>query len=233
MSSTEQQVDFWHRGLSTTQSTALKLLGQGISSVMVASTIGVSEGLISQFLAEPRFAEEVTKLKIAGLQKQTGIDHKYVEAEDRLADKLLKMIPLMNKPMDVLKGLQVINATKRRGMADSTLVNQTTQIVQITLPGNFAAKFVKDITNRIVEVQDDSGSQSLVTTTPAALDRLAKESIRDTEALVGVGWENSVSTADIIQQASERVKEPVVAETLPAGLRQGFSAKRAITADDL
>ena len=113
------QQDHWQDGLSTSQSTALKLLGQGISAVMVASTIGVTEGLISQFLADPRFAEEVTKRKLATLQKQTGIDNKYIEAEEKLVDKFLRVIPLMNKPMEILKGLQVINSTKRRGMADS------------------------------------------------------------------------------------------------------------------
>lgn len=233
MNESASQPDFWHRGLSTTQATALKLLGQGISAVMVASTVGVSESLISQFLAEPRFAEEVTKLKIAGLQKQTGIDHKYMEAEDKLVDKLLKAIPLMNKPMDILRGLQVVNATKRRGMAETGSLNQTTQIVQLVLPGAFAAKFVTDSTNRIVEVQDGEGSRSLVTTTPAALDRFAQETLRVPEITSEPGWEKSSSSEDLLRQASQLVRESGVSEVIPAGLRKGLEAKRAITADDL
>lgn len=233
MNELASQEDFWARSLSTTQSTALKLLGQGIAPVMVASTIGVSESLVSQFLADPRFAEEVTKLKIAGLQKQTGIDHKYMEAEDRLVDKLLKVIPLMNKPMDILRGLQVVNATKRRGMADAATINQTTQIVQITLPGTFAAKFVTDSQNRIVEVQDGEGSRSLITTTPAALDRLAQETNRIPEITSEPGWQESSSTEDLLRQASKRVQESGVSETLPARLRRSLETKRKITADDL
>lgn len=233
MSSEDSQVDFWHRGLSTTQSTALKLLGQGISAVMVASTIGVSESLVSQFLADRRFSDEVTKLKLSGLQKQTGIDHKYMEAEDRLVDKLLNAIPIMNRPMDILRGLQVVNATKRRGMADAGVVNQTTQIVQITLPGMFAAKFVTNAKNQIVEVQDNEGSRSLITTTPAALDRLAQEANRDATLVTEPGWQDSAPAEYLLEQASKRIQESGVSETIPEGLRRGFETKRKITADDL
>lgn len=225
--------DHWHEGLSKTQSSALKLLGQGISGVMVASTLGVSESLISQFMADGRFAEEVTKRKLEGLQRQTGIDNKYLEAEDRLVDKLLKVIPLMNKPMDILRGLQVVNATKRRGMADVAVTNQTTQIVQLVLPGNFAAKFVTNAQNQIVEVQDGQGSRSLITTTPAALDRLASETNRLPEITAEPGWEVARPTADLLREASERLQESGASETIPKGLRRSLEVKRAITADDL
>lgn len=225
--------DHWLQGLSTTQSTALKLLGQGIAPVMVASTLGVSESLVSQFMAEGRFAEEVTKLKLGSLQKQTAIDNKYLEIEDRLADKLLKVMPLMNKPMDILRGLQVINATKRRGMADSGVVNQQTQIVQLVLPGAFAAKFVTNTKNQIVEVQDGDGSRSLITTTPAALDRLAAEANRIPALTAEPGWQESSPAEYLLQQASERLQESGSSEALPKGLRKGFETKGRITADDL
>lgn len=227
------QIDHWLQGLSTTQSTALKLLGQGIAPVMVASTLGVSESLISQFMADERYAAEVTKLKLAGLQRQTALDNKYLELEDKLADKLLKVLPIMNKPMEILRGLQIINATKRRGMADSGVVNQQTQIVQLVLPGQFAASFVTNAQNQIVEVQDGDGSRSLITTTPAALDRLAAEANRVPALAAEPGWEVPRPAETLLREASRRLQESGVPEVIPAGLRRGFEAKGKITADDL
>lgn len=225
--------DHWLQGLNSNQTSALRLLGQGISSVMVASTLGVTESLVSQFLSDPRFAAEVTKLKLATLQKQTSIDNKYIEAEEKLVDKLIKAIPLMNKPMDILRGIQVVNATKRRGMSDAPVNNSTTQIVQINLPGAFAARFVTNSQNQIVEVQDNDGSRSLITTTPQALDRLASEVNRNPTITSEPGWETSSSPEYLLQQASERVKESGVSEVIPEGLRRSFAAQREIAADDL
>lgn len=225
--------DHWHQGLGNNQRKALQLLGQGVSPIMVASTLGITEGAVSQYLAEPRFALEVQKLKLAILQRQTGIDNKYMEAEERLVDKLLKTVPLMTKPMDILRGIQVINATKRRGLADGAGTTLGSQVVQITLPGQFAAKFVTDGKNQIVEIEHDSGTRSLVTASASSLDQLAAEVIRSAEETPGVGWERSTSPELLLQQASARIAEQGVSETIPAGLRRSLEAKAKITANDL
>lgn len=228
------QQDHWHDGLSTTQARALAMLGQGVAAVMVAGALGVSESLISQFLADPRYAEEVTKRKLAALQTQTNIDNKYALAEEKLLDKFIKTIPLISKPMEIVKGLQVINATKRRGAQEGMgSINQTTNIVQINLPAKFAANFIKNAQGQIVEVQDGEGSRSLITTTPQDLDKLAAESYRATEISVEPGWEASSSSTDLLRQASKRLEESGVSETIPKGLRRSFEAKGAITENDL
>lgn len=227
------QEDHWQAGLSNNQSKALSLLGQGVSPVMVASTLGVSEALISQFLSDGRFASEVTKLKLHSLQQQTALDNKYVEAEVKLVDKLLKVIPLMTKPMDILRGIQTVNATKRRGAQEGSAITQTSNIVQITLPGVFAAKFVTNSQNQVVEVQDDTGARSLITATPASLDQFAAEAFRESEAITGTCWEGSTSSEHIMEQASARLAEQGVPETIPKGLRRGLETKGQITANDL
>lgn len=225
--------DHWHQGLSATQKRALSFLGQGVAPVMVASTLGVSESLISQMLAEPRFAEEVTRLKLAALQKQTGIDNKYLEAEDKLIDKFLKTIPLITKPRDILDGIRTINATKRRGAADAGSNTAQSQVVQITLPGVFAAQFVTNGQNQIVEINHDSGTRSLVTATPSALDKLAAEVVRRAEETPGVSWDEKPCSDFLIEQASKRLEESAVAETIPKGLRRSFETKGEVAADDL
>lgn len=249
----------WRAGLNTNQAQALKFLGQGISAVMVASTLGVSEGLVSQFLAEPRFAEEVTRLKLEALQKQTSVDNKYLEYEDRLLDKFGKVIPLMTKPMEILKGLQVLNATKRRGMADAPVGMGTSQIVQINIPVHVSQKFITNTHNQIVEIHDEDGSRSLVTATPQAVERLASSRAQQSLLPGGVsqsgtgdlaeiinsginrmpeisnepGWQASATSADSLAAASQRLTESGVSETVPKGLRRSFENKGQITSDDL
>ena len=259
MSQTEMQQDSWHSTLSVNQQKALSLLGQGVSAVMVASTLGVTESLVSQYLSDARFADEVVKRKLATLQKQTEIDDKYIEIEDKLLDRMKKVLPLMSKPMDILRGIQVINATKRRGMADSPVGLASSTIVQINLPGAVAARFISNTHNQIIEVQDNEGSRSLVTASPQAVERLARESkergdyasgdtieavklsesfsptgTNGSSALSAIpGWEASISDSDILRQASERIQESGISETVPKGLRRSFEIKGAITADDL
>ena len=227
----------WHQALSSNQQKALSLLGQGVSAVMVASTLGVSEGLVSQFLAEPRFANEVVKLKLATLQKQTSVDNKYLEFEDRLLDKFGKVIPMMTKPMEILKGLQVLNATKRRGMADAPANLHASQVVTINLPTHIHAQFITNTHNQIVEIKDDQGARSLITATPQAVERLANSqaqgTVRQPEIASESGWEPSISAASGIESASQRLSESSISETLPKGLRRSFENKGAITSDDL
>lgn len=249
----------WRASLNTNQGQALKLLGQGVSAVMVASTLGVTEGLISQFLAEPRFAEEVTRLKLAALQKQTSVDNKYLEYEDRLLDKFGKVIPLMTKPMEILKGLQVLNATKRRGLGDAGPGIQASQIVTINIPVHVNQRFVTNTQNQIVEIHDDGGSRSLVTATPQAVERLAATRLLPApggvengqsnrgetseaesasangmpEILASFGGQASTSSADLLAAASQRLSEPGVSETISKGLRRSFETKGQITSDDL
>lgn len=244
MNSVALQQDNWAAGLNHNQAKALNLLGQGISPVMVASTLGVSESLISQYISEPRFSEEVTKLKLATLQMQTSIDSKHMKAEDMLLDKLIKTIPLISKPMDILRGIQVINATKRRGLGDTPVPTNHTQIVNIQLPPSMAARFVTNTANQIVEIHDDHGSRSLVTSTPEAVSRFAIEASEpatieytevngSTENLADSSWQAGASTEDRIKSASAILAKLSVKET--GGQRQVSSTtvKRQITADDL
>lgn len=233
MNDAQLQQDNWAAGLNDRQRKSLSLLGQGISPVMVASTLGVSESLISQYLAEERFASEVTKLKLAALQKQTGVDNKYLEAEEKMVDKLLKVIPLMTKPMDILRGIQVINATKRRGMSDAPVGGAVTNIVQINLPQQMAARFITGAAQQIVEVVDEHGPRNLITASAEVVRRLATKVDGDAEIAETTSWQVSATTENLLQQASERVHESRVSEVAPKGLRRSLEAKGQITVNDL
>jgi len=136
--------------------------------------------------------------------------------------------------MEILKGLQVLNATKRRGMSDGPAGVQTSQIVQINIPMHVSQKFVTNTHNQIVEIHDDEGSRSLVTATPQAVATLAATRVNSQPALAAEsGWQASATSADILAAASAQLSEPCVSETISKGLRRSFETKGAITCDDL
>jgi hypothetical protein len=86
--------------------------------------------------------------------------------------------------MDILRGIQVINATKRRGMADTVAPAGHTQIVQINLPASMAARFITNTANQIVEIRDSEGARSLVTSTPEAVSRYALDVASERTSLI-------------------------------------------------
>jgi len=144
---------------SATQQRILEMLGNGLAPAVCASALGVSESYISQLLADPEFARQVTERRYTNLQAATVRDRTYDSIEDELIEKMKDMLPLMYKPMEVLRAITVINQAKRRGAdaPSNTVINQT--IVQLTLPGVISNKFVKDINNQVIE----AGEQQLVT----------------------------------------------------------------------
>lgn len=138
---------------------ALEMLGNGLAPNVVSSALGISDTYISQLLSEESFSMQVTAKRYANLQAATTRDRSYDAIEDALIDKMKELLPLMYKPMEVLRAITVINAAKRRGAdaPDNTVIHQT--VVQLTLPAAITSKFVTDVNNQVVE----AGSQALVT----------------------------------------------------------------------
>lgn len=138
---------------------ALSLLGAGISPAQVASTLGVTESLISQLVSKEGFAAELARIKTESLQKHNARDLKYDSLEDSLLDKLEKNIGMMYKPHDILKAIQVVNGAKRRGTSTAEAVIAQQNIVQIVLPTKVIQTFTSNAQNQVVQ----AGNQSLTT----------------------------------------------------------------------
>ena len=143
----------------------LEMLGNGLAPVVVSSALGVSESYISQLLSEESFAHQVTALRYANLQAATSRDRCYDSIEDELITKMKELLPIMYKPMEVLRAITVINAAKRRGAdaPDNTVIHQT--IVQLTLPTAVTSKFIANAANQVVE----AGEQALITIAASTL----------------------------------------------------------------
>lgn len=148
-----------HGVSSSTRERALTLLGKGVSVDATAAACGVSASAISQLLSYEDFAAAVAERRFHALEKHNKQDSEYDDIESQLTEKFKQSIPLMMRPMEILKGLQVINAQKRRGMSAPESIHDKQTVVSITLPSvilnNFTNSTVTtNIHNQVVRVGD-------------------------------------------------------------------------------
>lgn len=160
---------------TSTESRALTLLGQGIPASVVAATCGVSESRISQLISDPVFAAQVAELRFSSLQKHNERDNKYDTMEDALIDKLRDLLPLMMRPMEVLKAIQVINAAKRRGASAPDSITQQQTFINLSIPTTLIQKFQINSNNHVTQ----AGEQTLLTLQSGSLLQKIKEQQND------------------------------------------------------
>lgn len=157
--------------MTSMESRALELLGSGVEASVVASALGVSQARISQLLSDEQFSKQVTELKFKSLQKHNARDSTYDEVEDSLLVQFKEMSPLLTRPMEILKALQVINGQKRRGQASPETIHTSQPIVNLTIPVQVINRFTRDINNQVIE----AGSQTLLTIQSSKVQELSQK----------------------------------------------------------
>lgn len=157
---------------TSTEDRALSLLGQGINPEQVAAAIGVSPSRISQLVSDPIFAEKVFELRYKNLAKHNERDNAYDNLEDKLLKKLENLLPLMMRPMEVLKAVAVINAAKRRGSSAPESITQQQTVINLVMPTQIIQQFTRNSSNQVVK----AGNQDLVTIQSGSMDRLLSSS---------------------------------------------------------
>jgi len=162
---------------TSTEDRALSLLGSGITPSIVAASLGVSESRISQLLSDDTFAARVAELRYEALQKHNKRDNDYDSLEDELIEKMKDCIPLMHRPMEILKAISVINAAKRRGQSSPESITEKQQIIQLQIPVQVINKFQTNLQGQVTEIttSEDNKSHSLLTIQSGSLDSLVKE----------------------------------------------------------
>ncbi len=152
--------------VTTTESRALSLLGSGIAPEVVASALGVSVSRISQLLSDETFSASVAELRFKSLAHHNERDAGYDAMEDQLLERMRDCLPLMMRPMEILKAIQVINAAKRRGQSVPEAITAKQTVLNITLPKKIIQNFINvNINNQVVSAND----QNLVTIQPKTL----------------------------------------------------------------
>lgn len=138
---------------------ALELLGSGVPQESVASALGVTPSYISQLLSDEDFASKVVSLKYNALTKHTERDAKYDALEDTLLTKLDKAVPLILRPLDIMRALKTVNEAKRRGTDSKESIIAQQNIVEITMPTQIVQQFTTNIKNQVII----AGGQDLTT----------------------------------------------------------------------
>lgn len=151
--------DISHTKWSSTEERAITLLGNGLGPEQVATAVGVSASRISQLLADTTFATAVAELRFQNLQKHNEIDASYDEIEAALIEKLADVMPLMMRPMEILKAIQIVNGAKRRGQSAPEQITHQNTVVNLVIPTQIIQKFQMNSNNLITNV----GSQTLET----------------------------------------------------------------------
>jgi predicted transcriptional regulator len=150
---------------NSTSERALTLLSQGVPAEAVAATLGVTPSRISQLLSDPEFASTLQEKKFESLQKHNERDSKLDALEDKLIEKLDKNLPLMMRPMELVRTLQVVNGAKRRGASAPTQLTAQQTIINLTLPTQIINQFKTNAQNQVTE----TGQQSLLTMQSSSL----------------------------------------------------------------
>lgn len=200
------------RAATTTEERALSLLGAGVTPEQVASALGVTVSRISQLCSDPEFTARVAELRFEALNKHNERDNRYDTLEDRLIAKLEDLLPLMMRPMEVLKSIQVINGAKRRGQSapDQTINQQT--VVSIVMPTTIVNKFVTNINNQVVK----AGAQDLLTIQSGTLLKTASPAALPK----GDTYEASRIASNSANTISAESREEPATQSLPARTQQ-------------
>jgi len=160
---------------TSTEERALSLLGNGIAPETVAASLGISASRISQLLSDENFAARVAELRYENLAKHNERDSAYDLLEDDLLERLKDCLPLMHRPMEILKAIQVINAAKRRGSSTPESIIEKQSIINLLIPVQIINKFQTNIQGQVTSIEtSDSTSQNLLTIQSGALDSLVK-----------------------------------------------------------
>ncbi len=156
---------------SSTEERVISLLGQSLPLETVANAIGITVSRVSQISSDPKCAERISKLRYETLLQHNKRDDSYDAIEDTLLEKLRGSIPLLIRPMEIVKTIQVINMAKRRGSASEiSAPQQMSPVVQLTMPTQVVQSFTTNIHNQVIS----AGSQELITIPSGNMQNLLK-----------------------------------------------------------
>lgn len=157
--------------LTAAESRALHLLGQGIIPEQAAAASGLSPSRISQLLSQEQFAARVAELRFEALSKHNDRDAAYDELEDKLIERMKDCLPLMMRPQEILRAIQVINSAKRRGSSAPQSITEQHTVINLIMPQQILTKFSINNNNQVVQ----AGDQPLVTIQSSTLLNKVKE----------------------------------------------------------
>lgn len=157
---------------STHASQVISYLKSGVTPIEISRALGITPGAVTQLMATPEVATELTRLREEQAIRSSAIDAKYDSIEEKLLNQLEKTIPLLMRPGEIAGVLTRINAAKRRGVAHAVQTGPA-QVLQLNIPIALQSKFVVNGLNQVVE----AGDQTLVTMQSGNIAGLARTAL--------------------------------------------------------
>jgi hypothetical protein len=147
------------------------MLKAGIPDGTVAQAIGASAGYVAG--VRETYREEIVAATAGRIERAIKIDDSYSRVEEKLVEKLEQALDsgMVYKTRDLLEGIKVVNGAQRRGGLErggeegKVDTEGGRVVINIQLPESAKIKYVKDVKNRVIEVN----GRPLVTAGPSAL----------------------------------------------------------------
>lgn len=158
---------------NSTEENILRLLTDGHSREVVASTLGITESFISQCLSNEDFRSELAARKSLVLDRYKKLDDGYDRLEQDVQTRLEHSIMMVSRPLELAAILVKLNSAKRR-LQDSSIVQNTNTVQNITninMPVTIVHKFTKTDKGHVVAIDE----KSIVTIQANSLDGLVQK----------------------------------------------------------
>ena len=146
----------------------LAMLAQNIPASQVANTLGVTEGYVSQLLANEDFTAELETLKNNVTVKDLEYDEKLDRTEEAFLDRIEEKSRFANLQQS-MQAFRVLNGAKRRkdsrGHSPS---GQIAEVINIVVPICVIPDYKVNRQNEIIEVE----GKTMVSATPTKLEEI-------------------------------------------------------------
>lgn len=141
---------------ATLKDKILKLLVAGVRPGIVAQSLGCDPSYISQLASQPEFLEKILESRNQQIQKELNVKEKYEKLENSILTKLTNLLPQLNKPMELSRVLQVVQAKKFQATDIPTQEPQRATVVNLTLNKKVSQKFILNGNKDIIGIGDKS-----------------------------------------------------------------------------
>lgn len=133
------------------------MMSSGLEPAVIARAVGCEASYITQLMEDAGFREEVQAARIVNLTDATERDKRLTKLEDLAINRLEATIPMVMKPMEAAKILQIVNNTKRRGAElQGGNTSAGAPVVTVMLPEAARVSFTFNSSNQVVDVEGRS-----------------------------------------------------------------------------
>jgi AraC-like DNA-binding protein len=133
-----------------------QLLGQGLSTSVVASAVGCDPSYVSQLLEDTEFHSEVLGLRAGKAEENVKRDGSWNEIEDLALQQAKKVLPFVTKPGDLVRIAAMANSAKRRATEFANGSESAAPTVNLVLPESAVIHFQMNQNSQVIEVDGRS-----------------------------------------------------------------------------